>query len=549
MESLLLSIEYSDPLWLAIAFLCGLLSRQVGLPPLVGYLVAGFVLHGMGAEGGDFLGAVADLGVTLLLFTIGLKLKLTSLLRPEIWAVASIHMVVSIIVAFALLMGLSLTGLWLFGGLGATEAALIAFALSFSSTVFAVKVLEDKGATISKFGRTAIGVLIIQDIVAVIFLAISSGKVPSPLAVGLILLIPLRPVFLMMLRRTGHGELLTLFGLLLALGGASIFEVVGMKGDLGALVLGILLSGHKKTNELARSLLDFKDLFLVGFFLSIGLTGIPDWEAVFTAVILVLLIPVKVVLYVGLFLRYKMRAGAAYLASLSLANYSEFGLIVGAIAASAGWIASDWLVAFAIALSFSFVFASVLNRLGDTMFDRVKTRIAQYESEQRLPGDGEIYLSGVKVLIFGMGRVGAGAYDTLTPIYGESVLGVDMDERRGDMHNPETRRVLQGDATNSEFWQRLNMPHDAIEMILLALPTHEANLMAITTIRGRGYDGFVAAVSKYDDQGKILRENGVDEVVNLYAEAGSGFAEHARLSFLGEASPLDKPAPEETDGD
>ena len=75
-----------DPLWIAIAFILGFLVRQIGLPPLVGFLVAGFVLNAIGVEGGGALQTISDLGVTLLLFTIGLKLKIKSLLRPEVWA-------------------------------------------------------------------------------------------------------------------------------------------------------------------------------------------------------------------------------------------------------------------------------------------------------------------------------------------------------------------------------------------------------------------------------------------------------------------------------
>ena len=81
MDAILLSIHPNDPLWIAIAFLCGLAMRAVGLPPLVGFLAAGFTLNALGAEGGDFLNAMADLGITLLLFSIGLKLKLKSLAR------------------------------------------------------------------------------------------------------------------------------------------------------------------------------------------------------------------------------------------------------------------------------------------------------------------------------------------------------------------------------------------------------------------------------------------------------------------------------------
>lgn len=73
-----------DPLWFLVAFLCGFLVRQVGLPPLLGFLCAGFLLHAGGVSGGATLQKLADLGVVLLLFAIGLKLKVRSLLKPEV---------------------------------------------------------------------------------------------------------------------------------------------------------------------------------------------------------------------------------------------------------------------------------------------------------------------------------------------------------------------------------------------------------------------------------------------------------------------------------
>ena len=87
-----------DPLIIVVAFLLGFLVKQVGLPPMVGYLAAGFVLNGLGFTGGETLQIFADLGVTLLLFSIGLKLDVKSLIRPEIWAGASIHGMVTVVV-------------------------------------------------------------------------------------------------------------------------------------------------------------------------------------------------------------------------------------------------------------------------------------------------------------------------------------------------------------------------------------------------------------------------------------------------------------------
>ena len=111
MDAILLSIHPNDPLWIAIAFLCGFAIRVVGLPPLVGFLAAGFMLNALGAEGGEFLNAMADLGITLLLFSIGLKLKLKSLARPEVWGVATLHMAVVTFLIAAIVLLFSYTSL------------------------------------------------------------------------------------------------------------------------------------------------------------------------------------------------------------------------------------------------------------------------------------------------------------------------------------------------------------------------------------------------------------------------------------------------------
>ena len=130
-----------NPLWIVAAFFFGALVSRIGLPPLVGYLLAGFALNSIGVPGSELLETAADAGVTLLLFTIGLKLKIKTLAKPEIWAGTTIHMTVTVILFGILIQLLRVAGLPLFEQLTVQTSLLVAFALSFSSTVFAVKVL------------------------------------------------------------------------------------------------------------------------------------------------------------------------------------------------------------------------------------------------------------------------------------------------------------------------------------------------------------------------------------------------------------------------
>lgn len=523
MESLLIAIDYHDPLMLGAAFITGFVFYRIGLPPLVGFLAAGFILGAMGAESTTLLSELADLGVTLLLFTIGLKLRVSSLLKPEIWGVATLHMLITVMVFTVILFALGATGLVLFADLNLTTAVLVAFALSFSSTVFAVKTLEAAGESGSRFGRIAIGVLIVQDIAAVIFLAASSGKLPSPWAIALLGLILLRKPLLVLLKNSGHGELQILIGFVLALGGAQLFEAFSLKGDLGALFVGALLASDSRSDELAKTLLGFKELFLVAFFLSIGLAGLPTGEILLASTVLLLLIPAKTVLFFWLFTRFRLMATTASRASLVLANYSEFGLIVAAIAVSIGWLPTEWMLVVAVSLSLSFVLASVLNTNPNSIFIRFKNHLKYFEKPERLPEDVAVELGSARMIVFGMGRVGTGVYDVMNAQMPGAVIGVDHDIVVVDQHQQDGRNVVVGNATNPEFWERVNMSPE-IEYVILVMPDHNAQVATIVQIRKHGFRGKIAATAKYPDELEKLKELNVDAAFNIYSEIGTGFA-------------------------
>ena len=515
-----------DATMVLVAFIFGFLLKQVGLPPLLGFLAAGFVLNALGIEGGEDLQTVADIGVLLLLFSIGLKVRVKSLFRPAVWCVASLHMVVTVVLFGIFIYLLSYTGLKLFTDLSPQIALLIAFALSFSSTVFTVKVLEERGEMNSKHGQIAIGILILQDFFAVIFLTLSSGKVPSPWAIGLIGVIALRKPILTLMNRSGHGELLILLGLLIPLGTAALFEFVGLKPDLGALLIGMLLAGDAKTNELAKAILSFKDLLLVGFFLTIGLSGLPSMENLAVSMVLVLAIPVKTALFYLLLTRFKLRARTACLSSLSLATYSEFGLIIGALGTAKGWISSEWLIIFALSLSISFVLASPINNLAYAIYAKLHNFLVRFETSERLPDDQVVSVGDVDAAIFGMGRIGAAAYENMNNRYGKRIIGIDFDLDIVKELQAKGWNIIQGDAVDYDFWQRVRVNKTNLKMLMLAMPSFEANLYAAERIRARGFQGTVAALVTFDDQIELLKEAGVDLVFSAHKEAGTGFADH-----------------------
>ncbi|MEJ2360910.1 MAG: cation:proton antiporter [Gammaproteobacteria bacterium] len=502
-------------IWLGFAYVLGLFMRLLGLPPLVGYLAAGFVLSTQGYESHPILDQVAHAGVLLLLFGVGLKLRLKSLVRLEVLFGSLIHMV--------LVAGLTWLLLVQFSGLSRELAIMLAIALSFSSTVVAAKVLESKRELRAFHGRVAIGILIMQDLVAVGILSLANGSVPSPWALSLFGLILLRPLLHKLLDWSGHGELIVLYGLLLALviGGVS-FASAGLSAELGALLLGVMLAGHKRSVELGNALWGLKEVLLVGFFLQIGLSGHPDLATLQHALWLNALLPVKALLFFFILLLFRLRARSAFLASLSLATYSEFGLIVAHLGVREGWLSDDWMVLLALTVALSFVIAAPLNRHAHALYARLEKWLHRFESERRHPDDEPINLGHSHIVIMGMGRVGTGAYDQMVQHH-HRVIGLDSDPGKVEQHLRQGRRVLYADAEDPGFWSHLNF--EGVHAVLLTMPEPAAKLLAIKQLRQLRFPGTISATALFSEELELFRQAGADDVYNYYEGVGAGFAE------------------------
>lgn len=512
-------------IWIFFAFACGLACKLVSLPPLIGFLAAGFMLNAMGVEPNSNLTLLADLGITLMLFTIGLKLNIRQLFKPEVWAGTAGPMViwVSLFSLFGILY--ATIGISYFASIDWQQAALIGFALSFSSTVCIVKMLEEGGEMKTRHGKLAIAILVMQDILAVVFLALATGKIPSVYAIGLLALPLVRPLIDKLINAAGHGELLPLTGFFLALGGYELFTLVGVKGDLGALVLGLLLSSHIKASELAKALLGFKDLFLIGFFLSIGFTALPTFEMLSMALFICLLIPFKFIFYYLILTRLKLRGRTAYLSGLSLSNYSEFGLIVVALAVGNAWVDEAWLVILAIAVSISFVVSSICYKYAHRIYTSNKSLINRFESEQRLSQDVYKQPAEATVLVVGMGRVGKGSYVALRKVFGEKVWGIDAEIERVHKLQQKGYQVICADAEDVDFWGSIEL--SKIKLIMLAVPSIDDIANICEQLSYANYPGKIATIARFGDNHRKLSDSGVDHVFNFYAEAGAGFAQES----------------------
>ena len=507
---------------LTAALAAGLLASLIRLPPLVGFLVAGFALNAFGVEAPAALGIVADLGVTLLLFGIGLKLDLRVLIRREVWLTATTHMVATTAVAAGFLALLGILGVGLLSGQDLQTLVILGFALSFSSTVFVVKQLEERGGTVSLSARCAIGILVVQDLAAVVFLAVAPGKVPSPWALALVLLVPAAFLVRPILGRLGHAELTPLFGLVAALvPGYVLFDALGLKGDLGALVIGVLLATHPGSAELSKSLFSVKELLLVGFFLSIGFTGLPEAEHLLIGGALLLLVPLKSLGFAVLLWAHGLRPRTAVRTATTLGNYSEFGLIV-AVAAGAR-LGDPWPVVLATTVAASFVLSAIVNRTPDAFVQIARRWLPDRPPERMHADDRPIDVGDAQAVVLGMGRVGRAAYERLESNYGLRVIGVESLPARQATLADEGFNVVEGDATDPDFWARIR-PRQ-VQLAVLAMPFHSSNLNALRNLHESEFTGKVAVVAKYDDDLRQARELGADTGFQLYEGVGSELAD------------------------
>lgn len=468
-----------------------------------------------GQKPGPIVDEFSTLGVLLLLFTVGLKLRWQSLVSKEVLAVGGIHLVGFWLFIFALLAN---------QGFGGRAGWILAAGFGFSSTVFAVKMLEARSELTTFHGRLSVGILVLQDLVAMGLLATMGAKAPTPWAIGLLLLPLLRPVLTWLLDRSGHDELLLLMGLGLALAMAALFKAVGVSPELGALFAGVLLVGHERSGEITKRLWAVKELFLVAFFLKIGLSGFPvarDWMWVG---LVILALPLKAALFFFLLLLFRLRARTAFVTSLGLATYSEFALITLVAAIQAGILETRWTSVVGMSVLVSLVLAAPLTRQIHALYDRFESVLDRFQRKGIHADDEPINLGRSTWLVLGMGRTGGAAYRTLES-KGFRVVGLDADLGKVQAQIAKKRRVTYGDAEDPNLWHNLEM--DRLEGVILTVPDFEAKLRATLALRARGFGGVVGSTTHHLEEDEMLLGAGCDFIFHPFAAAGEKLAETA----------------------
>jgi predicted Kef-type K+ transport protein len=502
-----------DIIWIGAAFALGFAVSRIHLPPLVGYLAAGLLLSAFGYVPGEMLKEISHLGVIFLLFTVGLHIRLKNLLRIDIVSVGLTHLIISTAI---------FTPICFAFGYGVESSVIIAITLGFSSTVLTAKNLERRNELGAFYGRTAIGVLIVQDLIAIGLIAYTGGGAPSIWALSLLALPFIRPVFIKLLGNVDEDELWMLLGLGMALGGAYLFEFFNLSGELGALVAGIMLASDERADKIGKKMWGVKEAFLVGFFLEVGLTGFPTLSGYLFVGIFLLLLPLKSILFYILFMLFRLRARTGYLATVSLTSYSEFTLIAGVVAVSGGFIPPEVIVILGLLTATSYATNAPLSMNEEALWKKWQDRLITFERDVKHPEHGTLSLGSAEYLIIGMGNAGRAAYDKLKQQQ-KPVVGMDIDPDRIERNINDGRRVVYGDIQDTDLWANMDM--SKIKSVMIAMGNQEIKANATRTLRSLGFKGLIYVLTMREEEAEIMQEAGASAVSIPIKEAGERLAE------------------------
>ena len=153
------------------------------------------------------------------------------------------------------------------------------------------------------------------------------------------------------------------------------------------------------------------------------------------------------------------------------------------------------------------------------------TLVKRFETKDRLPNDKPLKIDNMDIVIFGMGNIGTNAYDIIKNKYNKRVIGIDCQKEVILKHLSEGRKVLHGDATDDDFWLRVQ-PSPGIYLILLATSNHSTHMDIVNMAHKRNSKVKISAICRYDDEIKELKDKGAHVLFNMYSESGAGFAEH-----------------------
>jgi monovalent cation:H+ antiporter-2, CPA2 family len=513
---------------LVVAFFGGLIARRIGLPTIIGYMLAGIAIGPFtpGFVGDtETISQLAELGVLFLMFGVGLHFSLN-----DFWKVRAVAIPGALgRMVLTTLLGFGLSQLW---GWTPATGVVLGLAISIASTVVLLRGLIDNGLLNTPHGQAAVGWVIVEDLATVLILVLmptlantSDGFNWQQLgltllkAIGFIIIvlfvgIRFIPWVLLRIAHTRSRELFILAILAIALGTAlSAAEIFGVSLALGAFVAGVVVSESPLSHQVGADVLPFREAFAVLFFVSIGMLVNPGYLLNNVGVILALtgLIVIGkplVTLLLGFLFPWPARTTLVLAAGLS--QIGEFSFILGQEGVELGLLDQN---------QYSLILAGAL--LSITINPVMFRLISPVENWlQRLPTVWKLFdrhalsmttwldeeISG-HVVIVGYGRVGRHIANLLSLLEIPNLV-VDSDAERVQELDGRGIPALFGDASNSEVLKHVGLAH--ARALIVAGPDEATSALVVAAARDLAPDLPIIA--------RAISEEGITQLANLGAQ-------------------------------
>lgn len=529
------------------AFAGGYMARRLGLPTLVGYLVAGLAIGpftpGFVGDSGD-ISQLAEMGVIFMMFGVGLHFSL-----KDLWNVRRIAIPgAALQMTFATLVGLGITQLW---GWTIEAGLVLGFALSIASTVVLLRGLEDNGLLNTSHGKVAIGWLVMEDLATVGILvlmpvllggtgnlieSVGLAIIRTGLFIALMLFIGARvlPWLLMRIAHTHSRELFILAVVALALGTAfGAAELFGVSLALGAFLAGVVVSESDVSHQVGAELLPFRDIFAVLFFVSVGM--LVDPAVVFASLEQVLVLTLVIVLGKGIFtlLLSLILPGSGLtlvVVAAGLSQIGEFSFIVGSTGVALGVLTHEQYGLILAGALISIVINPLMFRAVphvERAFQRVPFLWRRMEVGGPTPAPDT---KGMRdhIVIVGYGRVGRHVGRVLQHL-GLPYLVVEQDVEQVNAIQQEGVHTLFGDAANSEILTHTELGH--ARALVVTVPQESTAELIVAASRDMAPDLPIIARAGTQSGLQRLAALGANHIIHPEMEGGLEIVRHTLLTL------------------
>lgn len=533
---------------LGAALMLGTLAEQLKQSSILGYLVAGTIVGPAGlslVKAGDHVHVIAELGVAMLLFSIGLEFSFARLRR--LGKIALVGGSSQILLTMALACGVSL----LFG-LNLKVAVAIGAMLALSSTACVLRILVDRKTIDSRYGRNSLGILLMQDIAVVPLVLLmtvlaSGGSFGESMVVlgkttslGVLLIGAFLVLFRFVVPRlfnikqwAQNRDLPVLLAIVVAIGSALAAHELGISPAMGAFVAGVLLGESPFAVQIRADVTSLRTLFVTLFFASVGMLGEPAWVLENWAVVggTVTAIVVGKTLVVALVVRMLGHGTAISLASgLCLAQVGEFSFVLAEI--GRGDVFSEYvfdlIVSSTILTLFVTPFLITLAPRVTQGYHRVRSRAADQPAPADADQDAEP--AGHAIFIIGFGPTGQQAADLLSKQYGKLIHVIDLNPKNAQLAEMHGLAVQVGDATRHEVLEHAGIRRASV--ILVTLPDASASRTVIHHCRHLAPEAVVIARARYHVTRWELQMAGARHVIDEELSVGRHLAKAVRRHMM-----------------